>query len=368
MSSKKEKKEIIGVIGGMGNEAMVDLARYMLESGVDKDKSYVFFGNSRLSYTPDELKNLKRKINQAQRRKYDTFRYTYAIMQALKVNKTGMSCNSGHTMMRDIAITFDTTFVDMIKETVKKAKEYTHTLILGTTSMISDQLYQKELPLTSATPSVEALVKLMDSVYHLKYGVKTGGVNETNYEIFKEALKEMISDNPKIDSMILGCTEIPLFFRYNDHQIYSDVPELSDISIINPTKVLAKSLSSVEGKKFIQQVRLLDHKRIDVDWFAPMMFRVDSIEEMIEIQDSINNQANVIVDDMDLMSGSYMHLPTLFLVNYDEPIGHHEGSLFHEAKHPKKYIKSADVPITRNIEDALKRGRTKKRGPGEFDD
>ena len=45
----------IGIIGGLGNEAMVDLIKKIATLPQAADCEYVIFGNSRMAYKPEEV-------------------------------------------------------------------------------------------------------------------------------------------------------------------------------------------------------------------------------------------------------------------------------------------------------------------------
>jgi aspartate/glutamate racemase len=311
------RKPIVGIIGGMGNEAMVDIARKMTFS---PSKSYVFFGNSQLAYTPFELANFREIGPRADKRKLTSFVHTMSFMQGLNCDHIGMACNSGHTFIRQIKDKFESKFIDMVKLTADASSNYKNTLILGTTSLIEDGLYQQELIDSFITPPKRELNQIMDAVYNFKSGVKSGGVNPSNYKKFKESLSRILKQDPSIDSIILGCTELPLFFNYKDGVINLDVNELSRVVILNATEILADRLSEAKSIHDKRITNPENFKKVVTYSYKPMVFRCKTIKEMAIIQSLIIKETTKMLRKFNISSGSFLHLPTLFLVNYDHEL------------------------------------------------
>lgn len=322
--TKSGTRQRTAIIGGMGNEAMLDLMEKMTTQDISGNLEYIFYGNSHLAYTPGEMSKLadKKVRSEADTRKKHTFNHTLALLQHLGCNAVGMSCNSGHTFIREIIPRFDLELIDMVKEACYVAQKRNLPIILGTTSLIEDKLYEIATDNKSVHPRATVLRKIMSSVYHPQRGVKSSGVNEWNFKVFKEALRDSLSFFNSSQAIILGCTELPLFFKYKNGQIFKDIPKLERMDIIDPTMILAERLITTSFGHTPREISHSQFRMPKSDIYPPLAFKCDTILDAIRIQRDILSETGRVLKDRypHYKKGSYLHLPTMFFVNCDPEI------------------------------------------------
>jgi len=313
----KKIKCSVGVIGGLGNEAMVDLADKIAAIPGHERRTWVFFGNSRLAYKPDELGAMGGGRSAVERRREATAHHTIAIMQHLGCDLAGVACNSAHELFREVVRARSIPFVDMLRSTARSIPETRGSvLVMGVTSLMESGLYQealKECGHTPVVPSEGNQARIMDAIYNTSFGLKTGQVSRESEHLLCEALDEECR-RQGCSHVILGCTEIPLVFTPENCSRLRDENRIPAVRIVDGSNVLAQALVStpcVPGDS-APDVPLPGQ---DVDWFPPAAFEVASLKEMVSIQHRVFRQTDEFLLQQGLaVKGSYMHLPTLFLV------------------------------------------------------
>ncbi len=226
-------KKVAGIIGGMGPQATVDLfQKIVLNTKSDSDNNHIHILIDNNVDIPDRTKSI---LNNSD------LPLKYMSESAKKLESIGaeflaMPCNTAHYFYDKLKETVNIPILNMIEETAKylKSKGETNLLLLATTGTIKTGIYQKifsKFDLNIITPSDDFQEEVMSSIYdYVKKGVP---YNKEN--IFKEHLdKALLND---IDSIILGCTELPILFSENNF----------DYKVVDPTIILAKSIITTAG-------------------------------------------------------------------------------------------------------------------------
>ncbi len=312
----KESECVVGVIGGLGNEAMVDLSEKITAIPGHEKRNWVLFGNSRLAYKPSELELMGSGQDTTELRREATAEHTVELMQYLGCDLLGVACNSAHELFREVLSTRPLPLVDMLKETARSISETSGpVLIMGVTSLVEAGLYQealKECGHASAIPSAENQAKVMDAIYNTSFGLKTGQVSKDSERLLCEVLSEECQKQG-CGHVILGCTEIPLVFTPQDSVRLRGEKRIPNVHIIDGSNVLAEALVSTtceSATKAIAPPLPGQH----VDWLPPATFHVSSLDEMVAIQRRVFRQTDDFLKQRGLaVMGSYMHLPTLFV-------------------------------------------------------
>lgn len=313
-----KKTCITGVIGGLGNEAMVDLMEKIIGLPETDNRNWIFFGNSRLAYKPGELDQMGTGDTLTERRREATALHTIEVMRFLGCGVVGLACNSAHELFRKVLKTRPLPFVDMIRHTARSiARTRGNVLVMGVTSLINSGLYQaalKECGLTPVVPSADNQARIMCAIYDTSYGLKTGQVSRKSETLLCQAMTEECKRHG-CSHVVLGCTEIPLVFtpracaRLREEQ---RIPH--DVEIIDGSAVLAGALASTRCVPPVKEMSVPVPQK-DVDWLPPAAFHVHSLAEAVSIQRSIFQLTQAFCRDRgQIVKGSYMHLPTLFLV------------------------------------------------------
>ena len=316
----------IGIVGGMGNEAMVDLLQKMADFQQDQRLPFVAFGNSRLAYKPEEATRTWLDTEIPERRKYDTTYTTLCLMQYLGVNNLGLACNSGHKHFRKMLPDVQVDFVDMLKQTARALEGTEDTvLILGVDSLVNSNLYQKALEeqgVNSTKSSPENQHKVMEAIYDPAFGIKTAKITEQAERLLCEVITEE-SQVQGCSKIILGCTELPLAITPQSCERFRQQGMMpKHIEVIDASRVLAESLSSLFGEQHELSLLNVNHYiRQYTDWHRPTAFKVSSLESAARIQQDIFKHTSEFLEKQGKsITGSYFHLPTLFYSDSEKDI------------------------------------------------
>jgi aspartate racemase len=254
-------KKAIGIVGGVGPYAGLDLNKKIFDNmktnGTDQDYLDVYLVSQSSDIT-DRSTYLKTKegANPAE----GLFR------AALKLNNLGAAviaipCNTAHSF----------TIFDRVKELMRlagcKAKllnivEETHKFLeenhsniekiglLGTLGTYDTKLYEnyfnKMGKFELVNPSVDGKQNVHNAIYNLDFGVKavSSPVTLEAKQLFEKEIDSFL-DN-KVQSVILGCTEIPLAF--NNESFYKQA------SLIDPTNILARALIKYSNENYLKSI------------------------------------------------------------------------------------------------------------------
>ena len=311
------KQPRIGIIGGMGNEAMVDLMTKISSLSAHKECQFVAFGNARLAYKPQEVMQQWRPTDIPELRKFDTAAYTLRFMQYLAVDHLGLACNSAHELFRRILPDIPMTFVDMIKQTAISLQGCQETvLVMGVNSLIESGLYQTALTeqgIKAIQPTVENQAKIMEAIYNPDFGIKTAKITQQAETLLCEVICDEIAKQG-CTKVILGCTELPLALTASSCQRFKAQGMLPEkIDVIDASMALAQALVAVKGYSEPLIQPLATYQGQHLDWAIPLAFKVSSLAESIEIQQRIfDYTVDYLTERNQSVVGSYFHLATLF--------------------------------------------------------
>lgn len=223
----------IGIIGGMGPLATVDLFGkivQMTRAGSDREHIQVYVDNN--TNIPDRTGAILHGGEDPRRE---------MIRSAIKLEAMGadvlvMPCNTAHYFHEDVKAYVSIPFLSMIEETVEEiARGSFHTVgLLATTGTVRSGVYEKAMEargITPVKPTDEGMTHVMDLIYN---GVKAGNA-DWPIQPFLDVLEDLRRRGAQ--TMILGCTELPIAFE--QHRI--------GYPFIDPTSALAKSAIRFAG-------------------------------------------------------------------------------------------------------------------------
>lgn len=223
----------IGIIGGVGPEATLDLYRWIIKlTPAQKDQDHVPTLIYSLPQIPDRTQALLYSGE-------DPLPY---LVKAAKVLKKGgvdfliIPCNTAHAFIDQLQKQVKIPIINMIEETAKYVKTMMPRIkrvgLLATTGTIKTRIYHDTFSrygLEIVAPSMSMQErKVMEAIYGPQ-GIKAGFTQGNPEVLLRFAAEDLIKRGVKI--IIMGCTEIPLVLRE------ADVP----CAIINPTQILAQS-------------------------------------------------------------------------------------------------------------------------------
>jgi len=240
----KPDKAMIGIIGGMGPYAGVDLVQKIFDlTKADTDQDHLSVSMLSVPKSiPDRTEFLlsKSEINPA-------LAIADIICSLYKQGATiiGMPCNTAHAepIFNEIVnkIPTEVNLVHMINEAAdfinEKYPSVKNVGILSTTGTFISNVYPKCLSkhgLNGIQVSEEIQnTHINPAIYNSSYGIKahSNPVNQKAIDSLNKGVKYLIKKDAEV--IILGCTEIPLALTQN---------EINGIPLIDSTKILARAL------------------------------------------------------------------------------------------------------------------------------
>ena len=239
-----EKRKMIGIVGGMGPYAGLDLVKKIFDlTQANQDQDHVPLSMISVPHKiTDRTKFLEggTDINPG-------IEISNIVRQLSDQGASviGMPCNTAHSskIIKEVynSIPEGITFVNMVSEVIKFIKgEYPdieRVGILATTGTMKAGVYNKELINNDLKPiliSKENQKKLIDqAIYDKDFGIKS--ISNPVQDIAKRKIHlaiESLIEN-KAEVVILGCTELPLAVN---------ATSVKTIPLIDSTMILARSL------------------------------------------------------------------------------------------------------------------------------
>lgn len=225
-----KKYKIIGILGGMGPEATVDLYNRIINITLaSKDQDHIpvlIFSNPKI---PDRTAS----INSDESKKI----IQYLVESAVILEKGGadfiiIPCNTAHKYISEIQKSVKIPVINMIKETVlhliKEYPDIKEVGLIGTSGTLKTKLYQNYLEKENIKATVPGSEVQEQYVMKAIYGIKSDGKIAKAEKLLQNAIKTLPETAQKV--VIMGCTEIPLALR----------KPFDSVKLINPTNILAQ--------------------------------------------------------------------------------------------------------------------------------
>jgi aspartate racemase len=220
---------LIGILGGMGPEATLDLYRYILKlTPAHKDQDHIRV----LIYSNPKIPDRTKAIAQGGQSPLP-----YLIESASLLEKSGadiilIPCNTSHHFLPQIQEQIHVPIMNMIEEACKtlttSLPDVKTVGLLATIGTVRSGIYSKVLSRVGVNvvlPSDGEQKTVQAAIAQVKAGVH----NRSTQDTFESIAKRLVKSGA--DAIILGCTEIPLAFDPYD----------VDCPSINPTKILAQA-------------------------------------------------------------------------------------------------------------------------------
>ena len=239
-----EKRKMIGIVGGMGPYAGLDLVKKIFDlTQANQDQDHVPLAMISVPHKiTDRTKFLEGETNINPGIEISNIVRQLSDQGASVI---GMPCNTAHSskIIDEVynSIPEGITFINMVSEVIKFIKgEYPgieRVGILATTGTMKAGVYNKELIDNDLKPiilSKENQKKLIDqAIYDKDFGIKS--ISNPVQDIAKRKIHlaiESLIEN-KAEVVILGCTELPLAVN---------AASVKTIPLIDSTMILARSL------------------------------------------------------------------------------------------------------------------------------
>jgi len=216
---KKQKQfRTIGILGGMGPEASIDLYQRIIKLSQEKynaiqDTDYppIIINSIGLDgFDETGITDLEKVKNQL-------------INEALILEKAGadfivMPCNTTHVFHEEIQGKLKIPFLNLVEKTANRVSEK-FVGILSSESTKTFGLYKNPI-IRSGKRVLETTDQEQSKINQAVASAMSGKDIDMQKKVISSILNRMISDGAK--SIILGCTEIPLIIKQQDtpHLIY----------------------------------------------------------------------------------------------------------------------------------------------------
>ncbi len=234
-------EKVIGILGGMGPEATIDLfTRIVKKTKVKKDQDHLRILIDNNPKIPDRTKAIQKKGPSPLRK---------LVRSAKTLEDAGadfivIPCVTAHYYYKSLQKRIKVPILHIVEETMKyiqaKFKGIRKIGLIATTGTIKTGLFQKYffhigIALILPTPEIQKR-SVMEAIYGKK-GIKATGPSEDSKRLILIASQHLMEHGAQ--AIIAGCTEVPLVLREDD------LP----VPVIDPISILAEaSIEKARGK------------------------------------------------------------------------------------------------------------------------
>ena len=232
MSKAKEKMKpdrLIGILGGMGPEATLDLYRHIIAlTPATKDQDHIrvlILSNPKI---PDRTK----AIAEGGESPLDSLIESAMLLMRAGAGIIAMPCNAAHYYLPEMQPKVSVPILDMIAETCSKLCRNLPTAktvgLIASLGGVRSGVYQialAEAGIDILIPSDAEQREIENGIAHVKAGTHSRSTQETFQSIGNRLFRSGAG------AVILGCTEVPLAFDPN----HVNYPTL------NSTRILAEA-------------------------------------------------------------------------------------------------------------------------------
>jgi aspartate racemase len=222
-------EKIIGILGGMGPEATIDLFYKIIKSTpAEKDQDHLRIIIDNNPKIPDRTAAILGREESP----LPALQETAQNLEKAGADFIIIPCNTAHSFLSSIQESVKIPILNMIEETAKETQKRISQIkkvgLLASIGIYKTEIYHRyfnKFNIEVMSPEEKDKEEIMKVIY----AVKAGNLSE---EIKKNILKiaqKLIDKEAEV--IIAGCTEIPLILKEGD----------VSVPIIDPTQVLAKA-------------------------------------------------------------------------------------------------------------------------------
>ncbi len=220
---------MIGILGGMGPEATLDLYRHIISlTPANKDQDHIRV----LIYSNPKIPDRTRAIAAEGESPLPSLIETARVLERGGAAIIAMPCNTAHYFLPQIRRAVSIPILDMIQETCRRIRELLPGVktvgLIAAYGTVHCGVYHKAL----AEAGIDLLIPDDEDQQRTRAAiaqVKAGAQNQATRETFHVIGQRLIHAGAK--AVILGCTEVPLAF----------VPAEVGYPTVNPTRILAEA-------------------------------------------------------------------------------------------------------------------------------
>ena len=220
-------EKVIGILGGMGTEATVDLyAKIALHSNakVDQDHFHIIVDSN------PKIPSRQAAILEGGEDPTSAMCETARNLEKAGADFLVIPCNTAHVFLSPVKQSVKIPILSIVEETVHAVLDQFPELekvgLMGSTAIVSTGLYSgafEEKGISTTVPTAGAQQLLVEAISAIKAGDKGSRVKAQ----LQMVVGELVSRGAQV--IILGCTELPLVIGSKD----------IDVPIVDTTEVLA---------------------------------------------------------------------------------------------------------------------------------
>lgn len=221
-------EKIIGILGGMGPEATIDLFYKIIKfSPAKKDQDHLRIIIDNNPKIPDRTAAILGKGEDP----LPALKATAQNLEKAGAHFIIIPCNTAHYFLSSIQESVNLPILNMIEETAQETKKRIPQIkkvgLLASIGVYKSELYHqhfKKFNIEVISPEEKDKQEVMKLIHAIKAG-------NLSWKIKKKILKitQKLIDK-EAEAIIAGCTEIPLILKEGD----------TSLPLIDPTQVLAK--------------------------------------------------------------------------------------------------------------------------------
>jgi len=221
-------EKIIGILGGMGPEATIDLFYKIIKfTPAEKDQDHLRIIIDNNPKIPDRTAAILGKGEDP----LPALQETAQNLEKAGADFIVIPCNTAHYFLSSIQESVNIPVLNMIEETAKETKKRISQIkkvgLLASIGVYKSEIYHqhfKKFNIEVISPQEKDKEEIMKVIYTIKAGDLSKGVKKNVLKIAQKLIDK------GAEAIIAGCTEIPLILKEGD----------VSVPLIDPTQILAR--------------------------------------------------------------------------------------------------------------------------------
>jgi len=221
-------EKIIGILGGMGPEATIDLFYKIIKfTPAEKDQEHLRIIIDNNPKIPDRTAAILGKGEDP----LPALQKTAQNLEKAGADFVVIPCNTAHYFLSSIQESVNIPVLNMIEETAKETKKRIPQIkkvgLLASIGVYKSEIYHqhfKKFYIEVISPEEKDKEEIMKVIYTIKAGDLSKRVKKNILKITQKLIDK------GAEAIIAGCTEIPLILKEGD----------VSVPLIDPTQILAR--------------------------------------------------------------------------------------------------------------------------------
>ena len=223
-------EKIIGILGGMGPEATIDLFYKIIKfTPAEKDQEHLRIIIDNNPKIPDRTAAILGKGEDP----LPALQETAQNLEKAGADFIVIPCNTAHYFLSSIQESVNIPVLNMIEETAKETKKRIPQIkkvgLLASIGVYKSEVYHqhfKKFNIEVISPEEKDKEEIMKVIYTIKAGDLSKRVKKNILKITQKLIDK------GAEAIIAGCTEIPLILKEGDGDV--------SVPLIDPTQILAR--------------------------------------------------------------------------------------------------------------------------------